>query len=70
VFHLLTKLLSGIWGFIMLGLAVWAAWWTYYDAKSRNMVSWFWAVLSLLFFPLGFFIYLVIRFLAKPKSTT
>jgi hypothetical protein len=53
----------------MLGLAVWAAWWTYNDAKSRNMISWLWAVVSLIFFPLGFVIYLVVRYFSKPKNT-
>jgi hypothetical protein len=70
MFYLLMKLFSSLWGLLMLGLAVWAAWWTYNDAKSRNMMSWLWAAVSILFFPLGFILYLVVRAFSKPKNTT
>jgi hypothetical protein len=69
LFYTYTKLFSNLWSLLMLGLAVWAAWWTYHDAKSRNMISWLWAVVSLIFFPLGFAIYLGVRYFSKPKNT-
>jgi hypothetical protein len=53
-----------------MGLAVGAAWWTYNDAKWRDMISWLWALVSLLLFPLGFIIYLIVRTFVKPKSAT
>jgi hypothetical protein len=53
---------------ISIGLAAWAAWWTYRDAKSRGMTAWVWTAVALLFFPLGFIIYLIVRTFSKPKN--
>jgi putative effector of murein hydrolase LrgA (UPF0299 family) len=64
------RLLGSLWGLIVLALAVWAAWWTYNDANSKNMLGWLWAAVSFLFFPLGLIVYLIARAFAKPKTTS
>jgi hypothetical protein len=65
-----SRLFNNIWGLLILGLAVWAAWWTYNDTtKSNNKLRWLWTIVSLLFFPLGFIIYLMVRVYTKPKNT-
>ena len=64
------RILSGFWGLATFALAVWAAWWSYHDAKRREMIAWLWAAISFLFFPLGFIVYLIARAFSKPKTTT
>ncbi len=59
---------SGWWYLISLALAVWAAWWTYRDAAARGMLAWLWSALSLIIFPLGWIVYLIVRAFTKPKS--
>jgi hypothetical protein len=62
------RVFNGLWSLVMIALAVWAAWWTFRDAKHRGMLAWLWAAVSLIFFPLGFVIYFLARSFAKPKN--
>ncbi|TCL67411.1 phospholipase D-like protein [Hydrogenispora ethanolica] len=62
------RIFNGLWSLISIGLAAWAVWWTYRDAKSRGMTAWVWTAVALLFFPLGFIIYLIVRAFSKPKN--
>ena len=64
------RLVGSLWGLLSLGLAIWAAWWTYRDARSKNRSGWIWAGVTFLFFPLGFVIYLIVRAFSKPKATS
>ena len=64
------RLFSSIWGLITFGLAVWATWWTYTDAKSNGMLAWLWAGVTFLIFPLGFIVYLIARSFSKSKTVS
>lgn len=58
----------GLLGWIMLPLAIWAAWWTYHDAANRGIrYQWLWAGISFSVFPFGFFVYLAYRLFNRTK---
>lgn len=62
------NIFRGLWGLIMLPLAIWAAVWTYRDAqRTGNRYQWIWAGISFSVFPVGFIIYLIYRMFARNR---
>jgi len=59
----------GLFGLLMLPLAIWAGWWSYQDAaRSGRHSPWLWAGISFSVFPVGFIIYLLYRVFARNKK--
>ena len=63
---ILARNLSGLFAVVLYGAIVF---WTYRDAERRGAMGWFWALVTLIFFP--FFPYpgLIIYLIARPAES-
>lgn len=55
------NIFRGPMGLLMFPLSIFAAWWTYRDAQTRQLAPLLWAGISFSIFPLGFIAYLIRR---------